>query len=185
MGNLYVTAILHETRPMVECAPLTFAAALALIDAVRVPQAGLKWPNDLLINGSKAAGVLLEVGGKPESPWVLIGIGVNFNSHPSDLTYSATDLLAHGYKEDLGTLCHDLLAGLDHWRGIWHRQGAVALYDAWTARAIHQPGQTLKVGIGENVMVGQYQGLDRDGALILIDNGGNTHHITAGDVFFS
>ena len=183
-GNLYITAILREERPMADCAALSFVTALALYDAVEVPGAQVKWPNDVLVQSAKTAGILLESGGPPAHPWILIGIGVNVVSHPDGLPYPATHLRAHGHDGDLGTLCRGILAGLDHWRGIWHRQGASALHSAWTARAAHEKGQSLTVRLGQTTLEGRYDGLDPSGAIIVIDETGKAHHIGAGDVFF-
>lgn len=185
-GNLYLTAIIREQRRMAECAALSFVSALALFDAVDLPQTRLKWPNDVLIDGAKAAGILLESGGSPDAPWILIGIGVNVTSHPDNTPYPATHLIRHGYAEKLGTLCRRVLAGLDHWRAIWHGQGASALHHAWCDRTVHERGQRLIVQHGQKATVeGHYQGLDASGALVIVDGTGQTHHIGAGDVFFS
>ncbi|WP_319637435.1 biotin--[acetyl-CoA-carboxylase] ligase [Pacificispira spongiicola] len=182
-GNLYVTALFREDRPLADCAQLSFAAALALLDCVETPQSRLKWPNDVLIGGKKVAGILLEGGGEPSAPWILIGIGVNCVHHPEDgTTYKATDLAAQGIDLPADRLYPMLLSRLDHWRGVWKTEGPSALHRAWTDAAANI-GETIRVRLSDREISGRFDGLDDSGALILAEPDGTMHKISAGDVF--
>lgn len=134
-GNLYITALLREQRPLSACAQLSFAAALALADTVDHPDVALKWPNDVLFSGKKIAGILLEGGGPTDAPWVLIGIGLNIAHHPVETPFPATDLVSEGVDRPLDALFRRVLQGIDHWRSIWHKEGASALHGPWIERA--------------------------------------------------
>lgn len=183
-GNLYLTAILREMRPLSDCAQLSFAAALAIGDTVDHPGTRFKWPNDVLIDGKKIAGILLEGGGSPATDgWVLIGIGLNVAHHPEDTIFPATDLTAEGRAQPLDALFRRVLEGIDHWQAIWHKDGASALHNAWMVRA-HGLGQTIRARTGKSEMTGRFDGLDGDGALLIRGDDGITHRITAADVFF-
>ena len=102
-GNLYASLLLTDAAPAAHLPELCFVVALAVRDAVVRRRAGasrrelkLKWPNDLLLDGAKLAGILIEaesVGGKTAT---VAGIGVNCAHHPRDIAYPATDLAAHG-----------------------------------------------------------------------------------------
>ena len=101
-GNLYASILLQPGRPAAEVATLGFVAVLALGDAVQAilpptAQVAHKWPNDLLLNGRKASGILLETQVVPGAgAFVILGVGVNIVSHPDDTPYPVTDLLAAG-----------------------------------------------------------------------------------------
>src|SRR4029078_6368931 len=112
-GNLYASLLLTQPSPSALAPQLSFVTGLAVHDAVVAcaPNLGsatkLKWPNDLLLNGCKLSGMLIESESQPRFS-VAIGIGVNCVSHPVDTGYGATDLKANGMA--IGAL--DLLAKL-------------------------------------------------------------------------
>src|SRR5438105_12858227 len=102
-GNLFASLLLTDPSPADRAAELSFVAALALHDAicqvapVLAGRLELKWPNDLLCDGAKLAGILVEGesgSGRPLA--VVIGIGVNCAHHPDGLSYPATSLAACG-----------------------------------------------------------------------------------------
>lgn len=183
-GNLYMTLLLREQASLADCAQMSFATALALYDAIDLPGVTLKWPNDVLIDGKKTAGILLEGGGEEGQRWLLIGTGVNIAHHPDQTPYPATHLAAQGSSLDADQLCSRVLQGIDHWREIWHKQGAAALHDAWLARA-HGRGETIRVRLSNREITGRFETLDDDGALVVLDQAEMRHRITAGDVFFA
>ncbi|MFY9898567.1 MAG: biotin--[acetyl-CoA-carboxylase] ligase, partial [Xanthobacteraceae bacterium] len=93
-GNLYASLLLRDPSPFEHAPQLAFVAALALRDAVAfeakalAPQLEFKWPNDLLLDGRKCAGILIEGEATPDGEAgkrfiVVIGIGINCNSHPA------------------------------------------------------------------------------------------------------
>ena len=101
-GNLHASLLLTDNAPAAHLPELCFVAALAVRDAVGAAAPSLssrlrlKWPNDLLLDGAKLAGILIEaesVGGKTAT---VAGIGINCAHHPHDAGYPATDLSAHG-----------------------------------------------------------------------------------------
>lgn len=169
---------------MADCAQLSFVAALALFDAIGLPDVTLKWPNDVLIGGKKTAGILLEAGGPPTAPWILIGMGVNVAHHPREAPYPATHLAQEASVHEIDTLCRRVLEGIDQWRGIWHKQGAISIHKAWLDKA-HGRGQDIRVRLSSKEIVGRFETLDADGALVVLDKSGTRHRISAGDVFFA
>lgn len=182
-GNLYLTVILREARPLSQCAQLSFAAALAVAESIPDDGVRLKWPNDVLIRDKKTAGILLEAGGENTAPWILIGIGVNVAHFPTDTPYRATSLSAEDLPTDLDALCRSLASGIDRWRGIWHKQGAPALHRAWMERA-KGVGEPIRVRLRERQIDGVFESLDGEGRLIVRTDGNERHAIAAGDVFF-
>ena len=103
-GNLFASLLLTDTALPEHWPELAFVAALAIHDAVAEAapalrsQLFIKWPNDLLLNGRKFSGILIEGegGGGEGGGAVVVGIGVNCVSHPADVDYPATDLAAAG-----------------------------------------------------------------------------------------
>jgi BirA family biotin operon repressor/biotin-[acetyl-CoA-carboxylase] ligase len=166
---------------------LSFVAALAVHDAV-LAAAGqhalslmLKWPNDVLCNGAKLAGILIEGEGRPLA--VAIGIGINCRQHPADTTYAATDLRQAGVEVSPEQLFDRLAPAMQRRLAQWDRgQDFASIRADWLARA-HAPGTELSLRVGERMSTGTFETLDETGRLILRRAEGNTEAIMAGDVF--
>ena len=180
-------------RGAAEAAQVSFVAALAVRDlaARHVPESlvRLKWPNDVLIAGAKAAGVLIESGRHPAGGlWLGMGIGVNLSSAPDGLDYPATSLAAHLAQGVDRAPTQDealqiLSRGFEHWLGVWERDGFEPVRSEWT-RSAAGLGQRCVARVGEREIEGVAESMDPDGALVLRLASGELQRITAGDVFF-
>jgi len=186
-GNLYATLLLGDPGPAAVAPQLSFVAALAVHDAVLAATGHhtlslmLKWPNDVLCNGAKLAGVLIEGEGRPLA--VAIGIGINCRQHPVETTYPATDLREAGVDVSPEQLFDLLTQAMQRRLGQWdHGQGFASIRAAWLARA-HTPGTELCLRLGGRESIGSFETLDEAGRLILRRADGNTQVIMAGDVF--
>ena len=180
-------------RGPAEAAQVSFVAALAVRDLaarfVPEPLVRLKWPNDVLIAGAKAAGVLIESGRHETGGlWLGVGIGVNLSSAPEGLDYPATSLAAHlaqgagrapTQDEALGVLSQRFA----HWLGVWKQEGFEPLRSEWT-RSAAGLGQRCVARAGDRETEGVAETMDADGALVLRLASGELQRITAGDVFF-
>lgn len=187
-GNLYASLLLKPTAPPAEASQLSFVVALAVRDAVvELLPAGAaiacKWPNDVLVDGAKVAGILLEsrTGRAGLVDWVIVGTGINVASHPPLADYAATSLQAHGAAGDAGTCLAAYLRHLDRWYAAWRAHGFSGIRTAWLDRA-WRLGQSIKVRLGDKVVEGRFDTLDASGALVLTESGGAARTITAGDV---
>ena len=190
-GNLAATLLLTTERPSVEVAQMAFVTALAVADmaAAFVPAdvVRLKWPNDLMVAGAKAGGVLIETGVTPvplerEGRWLAIGIGVNLVEAPADTPYPATALADHGERPTRDRALEVLDVAFDRWLTVWDQGDFEPLRVSWTARA-HGLGEPCTVALGDRRLTGVNEGLDADGALLLrVD--ATVQRITAGDVIF-
>jgi BirA family biotin operon repressor/biotin-[acetyl-CoA-carboxylase] ligase len=105
-------------------------------------------------------------------------------SAPQGTPYPATDLRSEGLVLDADALCLELTKSLDHWREIWHRKGSSILHATWLERAYGVKGR-ISVQTRQNRFEGIFEGLDREGRLVLRDFEGKKHDISAGDVYFS
>jgi BirA family biotin operon repressor/biotin-[acetyl-CoA-carboxylase] ligase len=187
-GNLYASLLLADPAPPFRVAQCSFVAALAVHDAVSETAPGLadrltlKWPNDVLCEARKLAGILIEGEGR-DPLLVAIGIGVNCRAHPADAAYPATDLRAEGASVTAAdmflALSRRMAARLAEWNG-----GARfdAIREAWLARG-PAPGAGLRVRLPEGEVTGRFETIDADGNLMLAQTGGGLRKITAGDVF--
>lgn len=181
-GNLFASTIVR-LRPGDPSPPtLTLVAAVALAEAVAGVAPGLatiKWPNDLLIDGAKLSGILLERG---SGNAVVIGLGVNLASHPTLPDRATTSLAAQGVVVSPGRLLELLGASFARWLVVWRTAGMMEVRAAWEAIA-HPVGTELSVRLpdGQNRM-GTFAGLDARGALRLRLAGGEEMLIHAGDV---
>lgn len=189
-GNLYLSAILRPTCEARSVAQLSFVAALAvldLVDGLLPGRACCKWPNDVLVDGGKVAGVLLEsaLGPGGRVDWVVLGIGVNLASHPGLEGPIPSASLADAGGSTLApeNALPSLLAGLTRRRQEWETQGFAAVRRDWLARA-HGLGGPVTVANGDRKLVGTFEGLDEEGALMLAREGGAPLSISAGDVYF-
>ena len=179
-GNLAATLLIHPTG---DFAQLSFAAALAVAEMVEAFAPGaaitVKWPNDVLANGKKLAGILLESG----PGWLAIGIGVNLVSHPEGTEFPATSLAQLGIAPPSSQDALALLAArFGHWYGAWMNQGFETLRTAWLARA-GGLGAPIRARLPHETRHGVFEGIDASGALLLNEQG-EVHAITAGEVFF-
>ena len=189
-GNLYFSVILRPACEARSVAQLSFVAALAVLDLVdrSVPgRARCKWPNDVLVDGGKVAGILLEsaLGPGGRVDLVVLGIGVNLASHPGIEGPIPSTSLADAGAMTLAPeeALSSVLAALARRRREWETQGFAAVRSAWLGRA-HGLGGPVTVANGERRLAGVFEGLDEGGALVLAQPGGERLSIAAGDVFF-
>jgi BirA family biotin operon repressor/biotin-[acetyl-CoA-carboxylase] ligase len=190
-GNLYCSILLRPDCDIARAAQLSFLTAVALSDVVRDlvgtgHTVGCKWPNDVLVEGAKIAGILLEsqTTGLNLST-IVIGTGVNVTSHPPGeaVETRATSLRALGVEAEVRGVLEHYVARFAHWLVIWAEQGFAPVRDAWLAHAAGL-GQPIRVRLAKETIHGTFEGLDDTGGLVVATEGGDSRTITAGDVFF-
>ncbi len=190
-GNLYATLLMIAPAPAANLGQLPFVAALGVHRAVAALLPGadagrltVKWPNDLLYDGAKIAGILIESGetGFGKSA-VAIGCGVNCAHCPGDDAAGATSLARAGH--DIGP--EDVFAALTEAFGnvldLWRQgEGFAAVRRAWldVASGIGGP---IVVRLADRTLKGVFEGLDEAGRLNLRQADGTRQTIAAGDVF--
>ncbi|MBB5751245.1 biotin--[acetyl-CoA-carboxylase] ligase [Prosthecomicrobium pneumaticum] len=206
-GNLAASVLTVLPAQSPRAATLGFVAGLALDEALRkaAPQIGfvtaldgaggwggavsdrvrLKWPNDVLIDKAKLAGILLEAEPLPDGRFaVVVGIGVNVQHAPTGLPYPATALAAEGATVDAASL---FIALTESWAGIervWDGgRGFPALRRLWLERAAGL-GEAVAVRIGEEVFRGVFETIDEEGHLVIRSGEGKMRTIAAGEVHF-
>ncbi len=187
LENLTFSVILRPTVPAEDLNLLPLYVGVAVVDAIR-RVTGLdiqcKWPNDLLLNGKKVAGILLEGSLKESSvDFVVIGIGVNVNQHefPPELAGKATSLVMETGKEfNREELFREIMRSLEsHYRSLGKR-GFSEVIPLWTERS-NFIGQHVSLSQNGSVLTGVVAGLNDHGALVL-DQDGTQRAFVAGDV---
>jgi BirA family biotin operon repressor/biotin-[acetyl-CoA-carboxylase] ligase len=181
-GNLAMSGLIRPRPGEGNPAELGFVAALALDDAVSAlidsALIQLKWPNDVLLQGAKLSGILLE----REGDLLILGIGVNLAAAPALPDRPTAALADHGVQvaaRDFGERLADAFAMR---RAQWREGGFEAIRAAWLPRA-HPVGTTLWVTGNDGRIEGRFAGIATDGALLLEGADGRQHVIHAGDVW--
>jgi BirA family biotin operon repressor/biotin-[acetyl-CoA-carboxylase] ligase len=191
-GNLYLSLVLRPDCAPAVAAQLGFVAALALGDAVGsvappMVEVRYKWPNDVLFNRHKGAGILLESSLSPEGTldWLVLGLGANVQSHPEDGAFPATSLRFEGAPPSV-TVEALLEAFARHfltWVNRWLEDGFDPVRQAWLSHA-QKLGETITVRLERESLEGKFHDLGRDGALLLDLPDGSRREIAVGDVYF-
>lgn len=187
-GNLYLSLLLRPVVPLREAPQWSFVAAVALAETIKtlLPEAAkltLKWPNDLLLGGAKAAGILVETGVATNNAldWMCIGIGVNITSKPN-LPDRATACLAEFLPAAPAPeiLAAALLQNLAHWHETRLAQGFTPICHAWLR---HGPTMGAAVSVKRDgaLIEGAFAGLSPEGALKLA-KGSEVQLILAGEI---
>lgn len=188
-GNLYISFLLQPVCTPQQAAQLGFVASLAIGDALAelAPDIGApacKWPNDVLIGGRKIAGILVEseFGRDERLAFVIVGLGVNLASAPSDTEFPATSIAGEGLTAPTPTAALEAIArhfeiSLRH----WCEEGFGPARDIWRSRAVAR-GQQIRVRLETAILHGRFVDIDQHGALLL-ETGGELRRIPAGDMF--
>lgn len=189
-GSLAATLLFQPEGALSDLPQLSLVAGVATHEAIAAalppetqPLCRLKWPNDVLIDGAKVSGILVESTSLGAAPVVVVGIGINTGAAPVLADRFASGLTQHGStaaSEEMGGL---LASALARWLDIWRapQAGFAAVRTAWLERAF-PIGERMTVHAGDERVSGHFAGLDPDGSLLLHDEAGTLRRFTFGDV---
>lgn len=178
-GNLYLTLVLRPETSANRGAQLAFVMALAVLDTCAMfgmPDVQLKWPNDVLQNGKKCAGILLEQSLMSDG-WVeylLVGVGLNVLAPPE----GRASVPAPSVDAALDVL----LAAIQRRYLKWANEGFPAIREKWLAHA-YGLNQPMTARMAHRVLTGTFHGLDDDGTLLLATTDGIVP-ITGAEIHF-
>lgn len=194
-GNLALNFLLYDDEKKNLLSVLPFMTALALYDACLsyVPAVykkehenpalfQLKWPNDLLLNGGKMAGILIESGHNDKGKWLSVGVGVNLCSAPEIAERKTAFFAELGPAPHLVLFAKMLMNMMREWLIHWQEEGNDAIYKAWLKRA-HPVGTKLRIVNTPDVMNGSFSGIDSYGRLLLRLDRGDIVSVATGDIF--
>jgi BirA family biotin operon repressor/biotin-[acetyl-CoA-carboxylase] ligase len=189
-GNLYMSLVARPECPMNEAMQLGFVAALAVgetLGSIVPPLTELryKWPNDVLLNGSKVAGILMESATQSDGTldWLILGLGINVASHPKEARFPATCLSSEGAETlQVGEILESFSRHFLTWVNRWLDGGFEPIRKAWLHYA-YALDERIEVRLGEETVAGRFAELDADGALVLETDDGARRTLHFGDVF--
>lgn len=188
-GNLFLSVILRPSLPTHRAPIITLMGAVAVAAAIRTYtglNAGIKWPNDILIGGRKAGGLLTEMSAEQDRiRHVVLGIGVNVNLDraelPDGVAETATSLAAEqGGTLDRTTLLRAVLEELDRWYACLLGD-ETAVLEAWKALNVTL-GRAIAVSGQDGTFTGIATDIDTEGRLLVLLTDGTTRTVAAGDV---
>ncbi|MDQ8030236.1 MAG: biotin--[acetyl-CoA-carboxylase] ligase [Brevundimonas sp.] len=192
-GNLFSTLLTTTRKPPAEAAQVTFIAALAvadLLDRYAPPSVvTIKWPNDVMLAGVKASGILVESGAHEAGGlWLAVGVGVNLAEAPEGTERPATALSHHLSADHIAPpkverAAEELAETFGVWFDRWETLGFQPILDAWAARTPGLDGPAV-ARLGHETIEGRAEGVAPDGALRLRLVDGSLRLVSAGDVFF-
>lgn len=194
-GNLYATLLLKFYKDP-EFLPLSsFIAALAVYDCVEAlkkdnsaacntisdspgeviinklmlsdPCISIKWPNDILVNNKKIAGVLPESIKVSDSNYLIIGVGININHHPINIDQITTSLVAENFQSSTAEeILEFFVKNFEKYYQMWLHKGFLPIRDLWLKRA-YKLHKTISVKINKDIVTGIFQDIDDTGRIII------------------
>jgi BirA family biotin operon repressor/biotin-[acetyl-CoA-carboxylase] ligase len=192
--NLYLSILLRPSIAPTQAPLISLLVAVALVDALRQQGVvcGIKWPNDVLIQRRKVAGILAELELHQETvEFVVVGIGVNVNmtqealqNHLGAIAQTATSVqIALGHEISREALLAGLMASLEQWYTRFITHGEMGLQAAWEARSVMR-GQRITAQTAEATWQGTAEGVDQAGRLQLRRDDGVLLTLTSAEVRF-
>lgn len=182
-----MTYITYVDCPLLEALQLSFVTCVALGDCLRSflpPGHSLtyKWPNDLLLNGKKVGGVLIEslpLSDQKETAY-LLSCGLNLKSSPLHVRYPTTSFQQENIYLTLEDVLQGVTASLERSLILWKKQGFLTFHERWM---LHAAGleQKISFDLQDLPQEGIFKGIDGDGALLLRTTGG-LKRFTAGEI---
>jgi BirA family biotin operon repressor/biotin-[acetyl-CoA-carboxylase] ligase len=188
--GIYTSILLRPQAPPVRAPILTLMAGLAAAEAIETVGSAtpaLKWPNDVLCDGLKVAGILAEMATMgPEIRYVVIGVGINVRHRaadfPAEIASTATSIeRSVGHGVDRGAVIAALYNAMDRWYEVF-RSGRTESILQEARRRTATLGRPVTVLADDRRWQGIALDLDADGALLVQDEAGTKHRVLADDV---
>lgn len=186
-GNLFMSVLLRPSCNVQSIGMLSLLSGLAVAKTIQKHLKNedtllLKWPNDILLDGKKCAGILLEtsLSGNASVEWLALGIGVNIDNAPRGEGVCLKQFSVKPPKPS--ALCKEILGNLDRYYTLWSRDGGESIRKDWLALS-HKKGAKLKIRIGPQIEQGHFYDVDEQGNLLLQDSELRLKKVTAGEVY--
>jgi len=184
-SGLYASIVLRYSLAPKDVPVVTLALGLATVEAIQKVTdvaCDLRWPNDVLIQSKKCAGILTQM----ESSAIIAGIGINVNQakFPDELSAIATSLriASGGRMHSREHLLTELVSNVDRYCGLLEREGRRPILELFSRASSYVSGRRVDVDLGSGVVRGTTAGLNESGFLILKRDDGSQDVIMAGGV---
>ena len=183
-GNLFMTQAIPLDLKFI--GDIVFMVSLSVLETIKdiSPNSDvkLKWPNDVLVEGCKISGILLE---KAANGYIIAGTGINIQSSPDvgkDTIYKAASLKDFNIKTDNTKFLKIYLKKFDDNLDLWQKKGFQAIRDIWLQHA-KGLNEEITANLEHESKTGVFKGVDDNGALLL-EQEGKIIKIYAGDIFY-
>ena len=187
-GNLYASLLLFPAIPLMRFPELSFVAALAVAKTVArlapLAKVECKWPNDVLIEGKKVSGILVEAENSkdPAHPWAVIGIGINVKTAPRNVDFPAGALEDFIAEKINKYIVFQELSNAFSWSlALWGKDGFKPIRTQWLNLAWRRGGD-VRLETGGEVVAGRFEGVSEGGAMLLRQSDGQCREIVSGTV---
>lgn len=183
--GIYATTLLTVTADELPLVPLTMANIVAsyLRDVFAI-DARIKWPNDILANGRKISGILIEARMLENRAFLLIGTGVNVEPVSDDSRPNATSI-AEQTTRDFGGLPGAIESFIEHVdEHLAKPIDRERVLDEWRRHSLHRVGDRISCVLGDRTVSGTWNGIDEHGRALL-RNGEETIAVSAGDLILA
>jgi BirA family biotin operon repressor/biotin-[acetyl-CoA-carboxylase] ligase len=188
-GNMFATIVIRINNSLNEAALYSFVTAISEGEAIKDfinddITVQYKWPNDVMLDGKKLSGILLEtLKDSNGCNWLIIGTGVNINNQPEDIDKQVTSLMK--YSLEAVSVESFLAKFIQHFQTqekLWKNEGFAFIRSAWLESA-YRLGDEITVNLKNKVLKGKFEGISHSGELeVLVD--GEKLLICGGEVFF-
>jgi BirA family biotin operon repressor/biotin-[acetyl-CoA-carboxylase] ligase len=186
-GNLYMTYITYLDCPPSEALQLSFVTCVAVGETLRpaLPPGNYltyKWPNDLLLNGKKVGGLLVEALPIPEKQETayLISCGLNLINQPLQVRYPTTSFQNESIFLSLDKVLHKITKSIENHIVLWKENGFSLIYNSWMEYAAGLE-QKISFDLHGKLQEGIFKGINKEGALLLNSSQG-LKKFTAGEI---
>lgn len=188
-GNLFCSLILQPQMPMHQWPQISFVAALALHEVFKIIMPDidieLKWPNDVLLDACKVAGILLEIHSDAQQQnWLVIGLGINIVSSPPPLEIGQRVTYLNKYLKNTATIqqiLNDFTLYFNRWAELWQHQGFDIIRRTWLQYA-YNLHNVITVKQGAAMVTGLFTDVDSSGRMMISDDRQQIIFVSAGDV---
>lgn len=181
-GGIYASLVVGQASvEQLALFPMRTAVALCgEIDRVVDSCCRLKWPNDLVVDGRKIGGILIESVGRDSQRVAIIGFGVNYGPAPRQLATQSTSVIEESTSApSLPRLATLLVAALE--RELARTDTAPQVAERFARWSVHRPGEPLRCRVAGDIWNGTFGGFDKRGFLRLVTSDG-VRSISAGEV---
>ncbi|WP_168464337.1 biotin--[acetyl-CoA-carboxylase] ligase [Wolbachia endosymbiont of Ctenocephalides felis wCfeT] len=177
-GNLYTSLIIDQAKDINRLTELTFVTAIAVGNAIQSSinscNIQYKWPNDVLVDGKKISGILLEK--KSNTNWLVIGIGININHAPLS---TATCMGDYGVSVSNIDLLKELIINFNKVRKQWLSSGFYAIREMWLKRAF-KLNEQISIKLADKLYEGIFANINENGRLVLQQKNGSLIYFDTG-----
>lgn len=188
-GGIWMSLIVKPDIPPYHAPRLTLLTAVAVVLAIRETgvNAGIKWPNDVLVNGRKIAGILTELHAESDRIHsVIIGIGINVNQQPEDFSDDikslATSLaIEKGIRLDRVAFLQRFLVHFEELYQQFLKKGFLPIKREWETYSV-TIGKKVTAKTAQKTITGYASGINEDGILVVRDEAAKDHLIYSGDI---